>query len=161
MGNHPHLFGIEAEHDGDLLLGPHDGAAAGMDRVAAGRGIVGSQRRPGLHRHAGDAGNVGDEAHDMRRLGEARLRAGAIAHHRVDGDISDQRQCFVLDLHRFGGVLGPGERLGNHEGHALADKPHGIDRQDRRPDDQMRRAVGVVELDVGRTLRLRDVMDGL
>ncbi len=42
VGDHPHLVGVDAEDDRDLLLGPHDGAAAGMDRVAARRGIVGA-----------------------------------------------------------------------------------------------------------------------
>ena len=59
--------GRNAEHRGKLVLLPHRAAGAGIERVAAGRGIVMAERRARFERHAGDAADMEFLFHDMRR----------------------------------------------------------------------------------------------
>jgi hypothetical protein len=44
-------------------------------------------------------------------------------------EIDNDRQLPVLDLHLLGRVAGLSERLGNHEGHAVADEPRLVARE--------------------------------
>ena len=160
-GDDADLLGLEAEDDRELLLRPHHRAAAGIERIAAGRRIVGAQRGARLHRHAGDPLDVGLDPHDIFGLGKAGAGRLRIADPGIDGDVVHRRQGLVDDPDRFGGVLGLRHGLGDDERHALADEADAVGRQDHRPLEQVRRAVEIVEPDVGRAHRLRDVRDGL
>ena len=176
---HVQLVGRYTEHGGKFALLPHRATRAGIERVAAARGIVGAKRRTRLHRHAGDAADVEFPLHHMRGLGESaigrfgitepgidqniaghfvpdRRRAGP---HRVFG-VQHERQFVVSHLNRFRGVhrLRPG--FGDHHSDGFADMPRFIGRQQQMRADEDRTAAGRGELHVEFGLRQRIVLNG-
>jgi hypothetical protein len=83
----------------------HGAARAGIERVAAGRGVVGAERGARLERHAGDAADVEFAAHDMRGAGKGLFGRRGIAERTIDTDIVSR---LVPQRRRAGGhgILG-------------------------------------------------------
>src|SRR5262249_58939739 len=63
--DHPHRALRDAERAGHAGPGPAQAAGAGIYMVAAMFGVPGPDRRPGLHRHAGDPMDPRLEPHDV------------------------------------------------------------------------------------------------
>ncbi len=178
--HHPHALGRHVEHPGEIVLLAHRRAAAGVERGAAARGIIGGDRRPRLHRHAGHALHQRCELHHVGRVGERRLGPGRIADDGIDaevrrgavpylgrsrgsgrGRIGHRRQRLVVDRDALGGVLGGRDRGGDHHRDRFADEPRLVARQRPMRRDECGRAVLIVQHDLGRMGRERRVRDGL
>ena len=171
--------GRNAEHRGKLVLLPHRAAGAGIERVAAGRGIVMAERRARFERHAGDAADMEFLFHDMRRAGECPVGRLGIAEPRIDEHVvrnfipDDRRarphrvfgmqhegQLLVLHLHRFGRVHRLRLGRGDHHGDGLADVARLVRGQQQMRTDENRAAARRGKLHVVFGLRQRIVRNG-
>ncbi len=134
----------------DLALLPNHAAAAGVKRVALGRGVETADSGARFHRHAGDALNPSAQRDDVGGAGKGSVRRRSIAHLGIKADIrrrvvpqarrarigcrgrvGHRGQCFVFDLDELGAILCGGNRFGNNHGHGLADIANPILRQQR------------------------------
>jgi hypothetical protein len=180
---HPHLFLGHVQDGGELALLPHHAARAGVQEVAAGRRVVGADRRTRVERHAGHPVHQRVEPDDVGGARERRHGAGRVADVGVDahvGDVvvepdglrrdrglagDDGSQRPVVDRDALGGVARLGHRLGHHHGDLLADVAHPVGGEHGMRRVAVRRAVAVPELDVGRRLhrdrRVRDRLDAV
>src|SRR5262249_43101752 len=86
-GQYPYVLRCDTEHGGHLALLPHRAAAAGIERVAAGRRIVVSERRARLERNAGDAVDVEIHRYDVVSAGECLVCRLAITEQRIDRNV--------------------------------------------------------------------------
>ena len=105
---------------------------ARLDRVGADARVVDFQRNGVLGLGEGGVGRLLVAHHQRERDVVGRL----VPHQRragldriLDGD--DRRQRLVLDLEQLGGVARLRLRLGDDERHAVADRAHLADREDR------------------------------
>ena len=138
--------------------------AGGPQRVVALARIIFGNRRPRLHRIADQT--IVDQAQlgDMRRLAERRLHRGLIAELPVAADIvrdvveqlrrvgpdriehaDDRGQHLIVDIHQLRRRLRLFERLGDDEGHHVADEAHLALRQHREWRLFHRDALGVAD----------------
>ena len=175
---HAQVFRRDTEHLNELVLLPHRAAGAGIERIAAGGGVVLAERRARLERHAGDSADMKILRHHMRGAGERLIGRLDIAEHGFHRDVirhlvpkhrragphrilgmQDERQFFVSHLDRFGGIHGL--RLGHrhHHGDRFADMPHLVGRQERIGPTEHGAAAGTGQLHVEFGLRHRIVRD--
>ena len=169
LGDHAHLALGHFEH----VLRQHVAHAVGVlyvgvERHAVLARIVGAERAARLHvlrmhprDHVAALDHLGrrldrlvglrllaalDIVRDVvRALVPDRRRAGL---HRVLGQ-RDRRNRLVVDLDQFGGILGLGQRLGDHHRHRIADIPHAVGHQRRPLRREHRAAVGPLARHVG------------
>ena len=158
----------------------HRAAAAGVERVAAGRRVVVAEPGAQLHRHRGDAADVVLHLHDVIGLREGAVGRLLVAEQRVDEDVvghlvphhggagldgrgglDDERQLLVFDLDRLGGVHRLGARLRHHHRQRLADMARLVGRQQMMRPDEHRAAARRAELHVVFGRRHRRVRDRL
>ena len=104
--------------------------------------VVVADRDPRLHRDRRQAVVLDPQLHHVLGLGEGGVGRVLVAEHQAEADIAlravvpdlggavlggvlevdDGRQRLVVDLDQFGGVARLRERLGHHEGDAVADE---------------------------------------
>ena len=84
--------------------------------------------------------------HDIRQIVVEPRRIGRDG----GGCLGHRRQRLVFDDHLLGGILGRRHRLRDDEGDGGADMAHAIGRQHMMRRDRHRRAVAVVQHDIGR-----------
>jgi len=157
----------DAENRRELALLAHRAAAAGMQRVAAGRGVVLGNRGARLERHAGhpaDMEVLGDDVIGRRKRLVGRR---AIAEPGVDRDVvrhlvPQRRRArlhgvlrmqhvgkgLVVDRDRLGGIERLGGRLGHHHGDRFADMARLVGGQQHMRSDEYRLAAGGGQLHV-------------
>ena len=175
---HAQVLRRDAEHLNELALLPHRAAGAGIERIAAGRGVVVAERGARLERHAGDAADMKILRHHMRGARERLVGRLDIAEHGLHRDVvrhlvpqhrragphrilgmQHERQFLVTHFDRLGGVHGLRLGLRHHHGDRFADMPRLVGRQQRIGPDEHRAAVGPGELHVEFGLRHRIVRD--
>ena len=141
---------------------------AGVERVAAGAGIIVGDAAARLHRDGGDAVVVERQPGDVMRPGKGGLDRIAIAHaHRERGVVGrtfmDQRragphcilgahhrgQHLVIDRHQLRRIARQCFRRGDHDRDALADIAHAILRQRRKLGAEARRPAHVLGHELG------------
>ena len=102
----------------------------------------------------------------MGGAGEGGIRRLGIADPGIEGDIGvlvpharrvrrggrqrggHRGQRLVIDIDEFGGIFCDRHRLGDDDGHRLADEARPVRRQRQMGRNELRRAVGIGELDV-------------
>ena len=177
--HHAHVVVRDAEHHGHVVPRAHRAAGAGVQRVASGRGVVFADRRARLHRHAGDALHRGarDAPHARRQRTPHRSRRHRRPWHRgrdsmrhptrrsgapaatACAGMDHGRQFLVVHHDEFGGVLRRGKAVGHDHRDDVADMAHLVGGHRIMRRNERRRAVRVLELDVGRIAgahRMRD-----
>ena len=83
----PDALGRHVQNPREVVLLAHRRAAAGVECVAAGRGIIGRNRGPRLHRDAGHALDQGLDLHHAGGVGERRRRCHGITDDGVDAKV--------------------------------------------------------------------------
>ena len=151
------------------------------ERVVARRRIVFADRGARLHRHAGDARHPGLEAHDVRGARERGLGRFAIADLGVEADVgarfveqraarrvAPQRPCRQPQAaprsrprRARRASLAAATASRDHDRDRLADVAHLVDRERVMRRDEHRRAVRVLERNVGGMRRERPMRDRL
>ena len=116
--------GPDGQRVGDRLVGCQHGAAFhGVARAAMlEQGLAEDMRRPG-ERRIGLAVADGEFGGDIVLAAFMRHRRAGLE--RVP-EVAGRRQRFVVDVHRFGRILGDVAVVGDHQGHGLADEMHRI-----------------------------------
>ena len=158
-----------AEDRGQLLFLAHDAARPGVKRIAPARSIIAADGGTRLHRHAGDAVDPGVEARHMGGSCKRLRRCFGVADLGIDHDVRQviveargtelnrgqgghhRRQWLILYDHLFGSIFCRRRRLGDDEGNGRADVARAIGREDVVWRDGHRRAVAVVQHDIGRS----------
>ncbi len=180
IGEHAQPVRGDAQNARKLVLLAHRAAAAGIERIAAGGGVVRGERRARFKRNTGDAIDVKVHRHHMVGRREGRIGCGFVAEGGVDRDVlrrlvphercaelhrvfrmKHERQFLVVDRNRFGGIERLRLRFGDHSGDRLAHMAHLVGWQQRVRADEHGAAAGSMELHVVFGFRQRIVRNRL